>query len=87
MSRSLISGDYLENLTQEMDSIKTSVCLLACYEATDELQKHKIKEIAKNKGKYIFIINNVILNSILEEYYKIGEQHFSMLRNKFKDLN
>ncbi|EAA9858199.1 hypothetical protein JNQ07_004247, partial [Salmonella enterica subsp. enterica serovar Litchfield] len=74
-------------LTQEMDVIKTSVCLLACCEATNELQKEKIKALAKSKGKYIFIINSVAINGILDEYYKIGEQHFSMLRDKFKELN
>ncbi|ESJ74895.1 hypothetical protein CFSAN001076_06599, partial [Salmonella enterica subsp. enterica serovar Litchfield str. CFSAN001076] len=34
-----------------------------------------------------FIINSVAINGILDEYYKIGEQHFSMLRDKFKELN
>ncbi len=49
--------------------------------------KKKIKALAKSKGKYIFIINSVAINGILDEYYKIGEQHFSMLRDKFKELN
>lgn len=87
MSSSHINENYLESLTQEMDVIKTSVCLLACCEATNELQKEKIKALAKSKGKYIFIINSVAINGILDEYYKIGEQHFSMLRDKFKELN
>lgn len=87
MSSSHINENYLESLTQEMDVIKTSVCLLACCEATNELQKRKIKALAKSKGKYIFIINSVAINGILDEYYKIGEQHFSMLRDKFKELN
>nr|VXZ81526.1 Uncharacterised protein [Klebsiella pneumoniae] len=49
MSSSHISEGYLENLVQEMDVIKTSVCLLSCCEATNELQKDKIKALAKVK--------------------------------------
>ncbi|EKM6459641.1 hypothetical protein PU850_004175, partial [Cronobacter dublinensis] len=81
------SEDYLEDLVKEMDVIKTSVCLLSCCEATDELQKDKIKALAKSKGKYIFIINSAVINGVLDEYYKLGEQYFSMLRDKFKGFN
>ncbi|RAW86749.1 hypothetical protein [Photorhabdus laumondii] len=87
MSSVSINGEYLESLVCEMGDIGTSVCLLVCCEATKGLQKDKLKELAKKEGRYIFIINNVTIDSILDEYLKIGEQHFNALRDKFKDLN
>ncbi|MFP1773968.1 hypothetical protein ACLECU_14725 [Lonsdalea quercina] len=87
MSSISINEGYLKYLISEMNHINTSVCLLACCEATNELMEDKILELAKKEGKYIFIMNSDSIDGIIEEYLKIGEQHFSVLRDKFKKLN
>ncbi|HII3469229.1 TPA: hypothetical protein ACY3LA_004577, partial [Klebsiella pneumoniae] len=65
----------------------TSVCLIVCCEADNHILHQDLKNIVKDKNKYIFIINNHIINDMLNEYLKIGEQHFEILRSKFKELN
>lgn len=87
MSNMDIDDKYLSDVIDEMDSIETSVCLLTCWEASNDWQKNKIRDLAKNNGKFIFIMNGATISSILDEYLKIGEQHFSILRDKFKELN
>ncbi|EEG86225.1 hypothetical protein PROPEN_02059 [Proteus penneri ATCC 35198] len=87
MSSGHLDAEYLDKTLSDMDGINTSVCLLVCCEATNNAQESKLKEISKTKGKYIFILNNNAIDGILDEYLKVGEQHFNVLRCKFNELN
>ncbi|NBN04129.1 hypothetical protein [Proteus sp. G2665] len=87
MSSGHLDAEYLDKTLSDMDGINTSVCLLVCCEATNNAQESKLKEISKTKGKYIFILNNNAIDGILDEYLKVGEQHFNVLRSKFNELN
>ncbi|EIV7641954.1 hypothetical protein JK320_22345 [Klebsiella pneumoniae] len=87
MSSKHLDVEYLDKVVHDMDSVDTSVCLLVCYEVANDILHKNLKRIAKDKNKYIFILNSNVINNILDEYLKIGEQHFDVLRSKFKELN
>lgn len=87
MNKVDVNADYLDQLVIEMSEIKTSVCLVACFKASESLLNKKLEDLAKHEGKYIFILNDVAINEILDEYLKVGEQQFNYLRSKFKDYN
>ncbi|HHS9575880.1 TPA: hypothetical protein ACTXEM_004994 [Klebsiella pneumoniae] len=87
MSSNNLNAGYLDKIIHDMDNIETSVCLIVCCEADNHILHQDLKNIVKDKNKYIFIINNHIINDMLNEYLKIGEQHFEILRSKFKELN
>ncbi|MBZ7391081.1 hypothetical protein FMJ22_06635, partial [Klebsiella michiganensis] len=87
MSSDNLNAEYLKKIIHDMDNIETSVCLIACCVADNNILHQDLKNIAKDKNKYIFIMNENIINDMLGEYLRIGEQHFEILRRKFKELN
>ncbi|ALX96385.1 hypothetical protein AV650_23875 [Serratia fonticola] len=86
MSSDFIDENYLDKVVNEMNDVKTSVCLLVCCEVNNNVLKQELNEVAKKEGKYIFILNNVTIDLLLKEYLHIGDQQFNTLRAKFKEF-
>ncbi|OKP29018.1 hypothetical protein [Serratia fonticola] len=86
MLSDFIDANYLTKIINDMNEVNTSVCFLVCCEISNNALKQELKEIAKNEGKYIFILNDATIDLILREYLQIGDQQFNTLRGKFKEF-
>lgn len=76
--------NHIKITAQNANACTAKVGLIFCENTIDKKLIKKAKEISKNKGIYIFLIDRTTLMDMLKEFSALGQQDFDILRSIFK---
>ncbi|CCG88103.1 hypothetical protein [Erwinia piriflorinigrans] len=76
--------NHIKSTLQKANACTSKIGLIFCENAAEKGFLRKVKNISKDEGVYIFIIDRATLMQMIEEFSVLGEQHFEILRGIFK---